>query len=54
MCDKTVEDKTYSLQYVPDSFVKQQQLKLWRDHTYWYHDDEMIKWCNGYKKRKAQ
>ena len=58
MCDKTVEDEPYSLQYVLDWFVTQRQIKLWRDNsrpTGWRNqDDEMIEWCDGYKKRKVQ
>ena len=51
---KTVEDDPSSLQYVPNWFVTQQQLDVWSDNDYWYHDDEIIEWCEGYKKRKAQ
>ena len=54
MCDKAVKDGTSSLQFVPDWFVTQQQMDVWYDDDYWYHDHEIIKWYNGYKKPKAQ
>ena len=54
MCNKAVEDDPSSLQYVPDWFVTQQLLDVWFDDDYWYHDDEIIVWYKGYKKRKVQ
>ena len=39
------------LRYVPNRFVTQQQVKL-RDG--YCIDDRLIKWYDGYKKRKAQ
>ena len=54
MCDKAVKDDPSSLQFVPDWFVTQEQLDVWFDDGYWYHDDEIIEWYKGYKKRKAQ
>ena len=54
MCNKAVEDDPSSLQFVPDRFVTQQQLDIWFDDDYWYHDDEIIEWYKGYKNRKAQ
>ena len=62
MCDKALFDKafwryTFSLQYVPDWFVTQQQLKLWHhyDDCFNYGDDnELIEWYKGYHKQKAQ
>ena len=42
-----------SLTYVPDWFVTQQQVKLWHGDSE-YHNDETIKWYDGYQKRKAQ
>ena len=53
MCNKAVEDDLSSLQYVPDWFVTQQLLDVWFDDDYWYHDDEIIEWYEGYKKRKT-
>ena len=37
-----------------DWFVTQQQIDVWYDDDDVYNDDEMIKWCNGYKTQKAQ
>ena len=54
VCNKTLHERLWLLEYVPDWFVTQKQIDIWCDDDYWYHDDEIIKWCNGYKKRKAQ
>ena len=54
MCDKAVKDDPSSLQFVPDWFVTQEQIDIWYDDDYWYHDDELMKWYEGYKKRKTQ
>ena len=45
----------FSLQYVPDWFVTQQQVKIWPDDDNGYcKDDELIERYNGYKKRMVQ
>ena len=56
MCDKAVEEDLYLLEYVPDWFVRQEQIDLWHDDYYDddYYDYGMIEWYDGYKKRKAQ
>ena len=54
MCDKTVKNDSYSLQFVPDWFVTQQQLKLWHDDYDYYNYDELIEWYDAYKKCKPQ
>ena len=54
MCDKAVRDYIFSLQFVPDWFVTQQQIDIWYDDDYVYNDNEMIKWYDGYKARKAR
>ena len=54
MCDNIVKDDTSSLQFVPDWFVTQEPIDVWYDDDYWYHDDKMIEWYNGYKKQKVQ
>ena len=56
MCDKAVEEDLYLLEYVPDWFVRQEQIDLWLDDYYDddYYDYGMIEWYDGYKKRKAQ
>ena len=54
MCDKAVRDYIFSLQFVPDWFVTQQQIDIWYDDDYVYNDNEMIKSYDGYKARKAR
>ena len=54
MCIKAVEAGLGLLEYVPDWFVTQQQIKIWRNDDEYCDDDELIKWYNGYQKRKAQ
>ena len=44
MCDKAVRDHLFSLQFVRDWFVTQQQKDIWYDDEYVYNDNEMIKW----------
>ena len=39
------------LRYVPDWFVTQQLIELWNDYC---DNDKLVKWRNGYGKRKAQ
>ena len=52
MCE-VVKDLRLS-KYVLYWFVTQQQTDVWYDDNYWYHDDEIIEWYNGYQKGKAQ
>ena len=54
MCDEAVKDDPSSLQLVPDWFVTQQQIDVWYNDDYWYHDDGIIEWYEGHLKRKAQ
>ena len=54
MCDKAVKDDPSFLQFVPDWFVTQGLTDVWYHDDCWCHDDEMIEWYNGYKKRKVQ
>ena len=54
MCNKAVKDDPFSLQFVPDWFVSQQQLDVWYGNDYWYNDDDIIECYEGYKKQKAQ
>ena len=54
MCNKAIEKDPYSVRFVPDWFVSQQQIDKWFDDDYWYHDDEIIEWYEGYRKQKAQ
>ena len=53
MCNSAVSEDPYYLQFVPDWFVTQGQVKIWHKS----HDsdrDELIEWYEAYKKRKAQ
>ena len=43
MCEKAVNDDPSSLRFVSDWFVAQEQIDIWYDDDYWYHDYEMIK-----------
>ena len=54
MCDKSVRDYLFSLRYVPDWFVTQEQIDDNYHDNYVYNDNGIIKWYDGYKKRKAQ
>ena len=54
MCDKVVKDDPSSPIYVSDWFVAREQIDVWYDDNYWYHDDDLIEWYKAYKERKAQ
>ena len=54
MCNDAVRGGPCNLRHVPDWLVTQQQIKIWHDDAYYCNDNEMIKWYEGYKKRKAQ
>ena len=53
MCDDILRRYPYSLQFVPDWFVAQGQIKIWDDDDDYYDGDELIKWHDGYQKRKT-
>ena len=54
MCIRAVEAGLVLLEYVHDWFVTRGQIYLWHDEDYWHDDDKLIKWYEGYQKRKAQ
>ena len=54
MCDKAVKIGPSSWEYVSDWFVTQGQVKTWHDDDDYCNDNELIKWYDGYKKRKVQ
>ena len=55
LCNDAVEEQPSSLQYVPDYFVTQKQLKIWHDGDDCCNDDdEFNKWYEGHQKRKSQ
>ena len=43
MCDKAVREDPFSLEYVPDWFVTQEQVKIWDDNNDYCNDNELIK-----------
>ena len=34
--------------------MSERQVKIWNDDYDYNNDNELINWCDGYKKRKAQ
>ena len=54
MCDKAVRDYLFSLRFVPDWFVTEQQIDIWYDDDDYCNDDKIIRWYEGYKRRRAQ
>ena len=44
MCVDAVWGDHFSLQFVPDWFVTQEQVKLWHDYDDYYDDDKLIEW----------
>ena len=44
MCNKAVRYYLFSLQFVSEWFVTQQQIDVWYDEDYVYSNNEMIKW----------
>ena len=54
MCEKAVKKYLWLLEYVPDSFVTHQQIKIWHDNDDYCNDDGLIEWYEGYKKQKFQ
>ena len=50
MCIRAVEAGLRLLDYVPDWFVTQQQIKIWLDGDEYCDDDKLIEWYDGYKK----
>ena len=43
----------FPLQYIPDWFVTQQQVKIWHDDSDYHDKDRLVEWYDGYKKRRA-
>ena len=54
MCDNAARDYLFALHFVFFWFIAQQQIDMWHDDNYVYNDNEIIRWYDGYKKRKAQ
>ena len=53
MCKEAVQKRLCLLEYILDWFVTQQQIKIWHDDTYHCNNDKLIKWYEGYQKRKV-
>ena len=54
MCDEAVGSEPYSLQFLSDWFVTQEQIKIWDNDDDYYDDDELTEWSDDYHKRKVQ
>ena len=54
MCDDEVRSDPYSLQFVPDWFVTEEQVDVWYYDDEYCNDDELIEWYNDYHGRKPQ
>ena len=54
MCIRAVERGLTLLEYVPDWFGARGQIDLWHNDDYWHDDNKLIRWYEGYKKRKDQ
>ena len=66
MCDKAVKDDSFSLEFIPDWFIRRGWVDMWHDDYYddddgvHFDDDDdddenqFFEWYDGYKKRKAQ
>ena len=54
MCYDVLWKYPYSLQFVRDRFVTQEQLKILYDEDDYYDDDKCIERFNGNQKQKAQ
>ena len=54
MCERAVKKYLRALEFVPDWFVAQEQVKLRHDYDDYHNDNYLIKWYEGYQKRKAQ
>ena len=52
MCIRAIKAGPGLLEYVPDWFVTKVQIGLWHDDDYWHDGDNLIKWYEGYQKRK--
>ena len=54
MCDDVVRRDPFSLQFVPDWFVTEEQIDLWYYDNEYCDDDKLIEWYNDYFRRKFQ
>ena len=54
MWDDVEQRDSYSLRFVPNWFVTQEQLEIWHGDNDYCTDDEIIEWYKRYEKRKTQ
>ena len=55
LCNKAFEEDFFSLKFIPDCFVTQQQIKRWYDDYFYDEDyDDVPEWYEGYQKHTAQ
>ena len=54
MCTRALERCLWSLEYIPDWYVTQQQIRSWCDDDDYCNYDKLIRWYDGYKKGKGQ
>ena len=54
MRDKAVSEDLYTLQYVHDWFVTQEQVKIWYDDDDYCDDDEIVEWYVDYKNARTK
>ena len=53
MCHDVVRSDPYSLQFVSDWFVTEEQIDVWYYDVEYYDNDELIEWYNNYHRQKA-
>ena len=54
MCDDAVLEDPFALHFVTDWFITQQQLRASDDyHGLYYNNDKLIRWYDGYQKRRV-
>ena len=54
MCERVVKKYLRAPEFVPDWLVAQEQVKIWHGYDDYHKDNYLIKWYEGYQKRKAQ
>ena len=54
MCNDVEQRDSYSLRFVPDWFVTQEQLEIWHDGDDYCTGDEIIEWYKRHKKLRTQ
>ena len=52
-CNKAEHRRPCLLIYVPDWFLREELIKIWHDDDGYSNDNWVIKWYDGYQKRKV-